>query len=199
MSQQQTNFTAVNFLGQGLLWIGFLGAAVASVLRLENSSNPWSTIPWMMYAAFAAVGVAGVIVLRRQKQAAQRLSAASLTGLSTVLEKLQECSNKIDDLRLHLDDLTCEEVLEYIDLECTPALYEFAEGREVIANRCGLTSYAMVMTEFASGERYLNRAWSAAADGYVDEVIACVGHSATFLQAAVREADKGLYQSPATL
>ena len=26
------------------------------------------------------------------------------------------------------------------------------------------------MTSFATGERYLNRVWSASADGYVDEV-----------------------------
>ena len=39
--------------------------------------------------------------------------------------------------------------------------------------------YADVMTEFASAERLVNRTWSAAADGYVDEV-------ATSLQLAGR-------------
>jgi len=28
------------------------------------------------------------------------------------------------------------------------------------------------MSHFASGERYLNRVWSASADGYVDEITA---------------------------
>jgi len=31
-------------------------------------------------------------------------------------------------------------------------------------------SYADVMSHYAGGERYLNRVWSASADGYVDEV-----------------------------
>jgi hypothetical protein len=34
----------------------------------------------------------------------------------------------------------------------------------------GLDAYGEVMGLFASAERYLNRTWSASADGYVDEV-----------------------------
>jgi len=34
----------------------------------------------------------------------------------------------------------------------------------------GLQSYADLMSAFACGERYVNRAWSASADGYIDEV-----------------------------
>ncbi len=34
----------------------------------------------------------------------------------------------------------------------------------------GLQAYADIMSSFAAAERYLNRCWSASADGYVDEV-----------------------------
>jgi hypothetical protein len=34
----------------------------------------------------------------------------------------------------------------------------------------GLPGFAAVMGPYAGGERYLNRVWSASADGYVDEV-----------------------------
>jgi hypothetical protein len=37
-----------------------------------------------------------------------------------------------------------------------------------------MTVYADVMTEFAAAERYINRTWSAAADGYIDEVNASI-------------------------
>jgi hypothetical protein len=36
----------------------------------------------------------------------------------------------------------------------------------------GLQTYADIMSEFASGERYVNRVWSASADGYGDEASA---------------------------
>jgi len=34
----------------------------------------------------------------------------------------------------------------------------------------GMQNYADVMSNFAAGERYINRVWSASTDGYVDEV-----------------------------
>jgi len=46
----------------------------------------------------------------------------------------------------------------------------FVDARESIAHRYGLAAYGDVMTRFAAGERYLNRVWSASADGYIDEV-----------------------------
>ncbi len=44
------------------------------------------------------------------------------------------------------------------------------DARESIAHRYGLAAYGEVMSSFAAGERYLNRVWSASADGYIDEV-----------------------------
>ena len=41
---------------------------------------------------------------------------------------------------------------------------------ECIAHSYGLAAYADVMSCFAAGERYLNRAWCASADGYIDEI-----------------------------
>ncbi len=46
----------------------------------------------------------------------------------------------------------------------------FVDARESIAHRYGLAAYGEVMSCFAAGERYLNRVWSASADGYIDEV-----------------------------
>ena len=34
----------------------------------------------------------------------------------------------------------------------------------------GMQNYADVMSNFAAGERYINRVWSASTDGYEDEV-----------------------------
>ena len=49
-------------------------------------------------------------------------------------------------------------------------LNKFVEARETIPHVYRLQAYADVMSHFAAGERYLNRVWSASADGYVDEV-----------------------------
>ena len=40
------------------------------------------------------------------------------------------------------------------------------------------------MSEFAAGERYMNRAWSASADGYVEEAASCIDQATSNLHAA---------------
>lgn len=180
-------FNINSALGQTLLWIGFLGGSFAAVSKLENTESPWQTIPWTLYVPAAFVGIAGIVLLRREKQNQQNESASSEAGLESVIEFLTACASKVSDLEVQLETMTCEDVLEYIDQECIPHFADFADGRMVIANRFGTQAYADVMTEFASGERYLNRAWSAAADGYVDEVETSVKYSNTFMKAAIEK------------
>ena len=40
-----------------------------------------------------------------------------------------------------------------------------------------MSVFADVMNDFAVGERYLNRVWSASIDGYIDEVQEYLGRS----------------------
>ena len=174
-------------IGQLLLWSGFLGGAYAAVLRLEDADAPWRTIPWNGYALATFVGIIGIILIRRARANQRQQSAESETGIESLLENLAAAADKVSDIAARLDQLTCEEVLDSIDSECVPLLAEFADGRMAISHRFGTGAYASVMTEFASGERYLNRAWSAAADGYVDEVSASIGHSKSFFRAALDE------------
>ncbi|MEE9465766.1 MAG: hypothetical protein V3W14_09380, partial [Candidatus Neomarinimicrobiota bacterium] len=65
-----------------------------------------------------------------------------------------------------------------IDASFPDDLETFTSSREVISHLFGLQAYADVMSEFAAGERYLNRVWSASADGYVDEVNTYIGMAA---------------------
>ena len=44
----------------------------------------------------------------------------------------------------------------------------------------GLQTYADIMSSFAAGERYINRVWSASADGYE-------GEAATYLEKAAQQ------------
>jgi hypothetical protein len=62
------------------------------------------------------------------------------------------------DMRHRIDELFIDD------------LNNFVEARQSIVHAHGLNTYAEVMSNFAAGERYLNRVWSASADGYVDEV-----------------------------
>lgn len=175
---------SVQFLfGQVLLWAGFVVAALAAVLRLEIPDNRWGTIPWPWYIAGMVLGTAGVVMLRTRPRD-ESGSGATSGGLAAARESLSAASRETRALADGIGNATCEEVLDRIDRQCVPHCDAFADARRSIQGAFGTSAYASVMTEFASGERYLNRAWSAAADGYVDEVESSIRHAAAFLDAA---------------
>ena len=59
------------------------------------------------------------------------------------------------------------------------ALRRFAEARESMVHLFGLQTYADIMSSFAAGERYINRVWSASADGYDEEAATYLEKAAT--------------------
>ncbi|RMF38832.1 MAG: hypothetical protein D6753_15150 [Planctomycetota bacterium] len=181
-------------IGQVLLWSGFIAGALVSVQNVEIESAPWKTVRWGYYAFAIGVGTAGVGLLRWEKRRHRVAAAADQAGIDAVHAWLNQACQRVSELADKLDDMTCEQVLDYIDHQCVPVMIEFADNRTVIAHRFGTRAFAAIMTEFASGERYLNRAWSAAADGYVDEVERSVGHAVRFLSQAAAEFDKLIHQ-----
>jgi len=69
---------------------------------------------------------------------------------------------------------------ERIDLKLRDDLRRFADARGSMVHLFGLQTYADIMSSFAAGERYINRVWSASADGYE-------GEAATYLEKAAQQ------------
>lgn len=175
----------IRIVGNVLLWVGFLSASFWSVSRLEVAEAKWSTIPWHWYGLSMLVGIAGAALLqiaRRQSRTDESRTVAEFSVLQQSLQQLHEIVGQL----AAAESRRPEEVLRIIDQQCTKPFHEFAEARMALARRFGLPKYAEIMTQFASAERYVNRSWSAAADGYVDEVDAALRRATQHLQEAQR-------------
>ncbi|MGI9471317.1 MAG: hypothetical protein ACR2NZ_07300 [Rubripirellula sp.] len=178
-------------IGQILLWGGFLGAAFCSVLRLAPPSemtpeptaetdqvvSDWATIPWVGYGTSMLFGVAGVVLLRTASKRDHHDDAKTEAEYSVVQSSLASVSSVVQGLCDDESDIDPARILRAIDDQCAEPLSDFADARQSLVKRYGMNTYAEVMTEFASAERFLNRAWSAAADGYVDEVRSSIERS----------------------
>lgn len=185
-------------LGHVLLWAGFLAASFVSVSRLEQVGDKWSTIPWLWYAVSMAVGIVGIGLLRASNRELDADHSKTDAEFSLVQQSLAKVCEVVDRLcrQSEYDPAT---VLHCIDEECVEPFSEFAEARQSLVKRFGLEVYADVMTEFASAERYVNRSWSAAADGYVEEIAASLARANHHLQktaALLNEADSQFKASP---
>ncbi|MDX1626785.1 MAG: hypothetical protein R3323_09750 [Wenzhouxiangellaceae bacterium] len=153
----------MKIIGFILIAAGFLGAALVSVLRVES-------VAWSMYLPILAVGVAGLVLFRRSHHASSSDLERVRDDIGTLGDALHRIREGLDELSRDRDALPAHEARFEIDRRFRDDLQAFAEARHSMKHAFGLQAYADIMSAFAAGERYLNRVWTASADGYVDEV-----------------------------
>ena len=148
----------------------------ASVLMSakENAVDGWHLIPWTWYCVSLGACGLGVVLMTLGRFGEGGKSEASEANLKDITAALADLIVDVENLEPRLEKMAPSEITAYIDDVMTEKLIAFADGRDSITSEHGLAVFAEVMTQFAAGERAINRAWSAAADGYLDEVVACI-------------------------
>ena len=159
-------------IGFILLAAGFLAGASATALDIQN-------VHWTLFAGAAVVAIAGLIISKNQASAHAKSSEVLEVNRGALRESLQ---NIVRDLAEISADANANGAVlrERIDLKLRDDLRRFADARESMVHLFGLQTYADIMSSFAAGERYINRVWSASADGYD-------GEAATYLEKAATQ------------
>jgi RNase adaptor protein for sRNA GlmZ degradation len=150
-------------MGYLLITAAFLGGSLVAVLEPLN-------VNWLWFIPIVIVGFGGVTMVRiATRQRAQHVDTIT-ANISTIHRSLESVVGKVAQLNLEKSKINAYDMRHRIDEQLVDDLDDFVEARESIGHKYGLQHYADVMSHFAAGERYLNRVWSASADGYVDEV-----------------------------
>jgi hypothetical protein len=152
--------------------------------RTTLIENKWPTVPWLWYGLSMAVGLVGVVLLRSSASAAESNEGRIAEDYDTVTKSLAMLNERVGSLGQDFDSQTPKSVVDYIDGQLIEPFADFAESRNAMVQRFGMQPYAEVMTQFASAERFVNRAWSASADGYMNEARDCIARSTAHLQEA---------------
>jgi len=129
-----------------------------------------SGVKWLWYVPALAVGAVGVVMIRTAEARHSKTEHHVAANIETVEGCLARIASNITKLNVEKATIDTYEVRHRIDELFAEDLEQFVDARESIAHRYGLAAYGDVMSSFAAGERYLNRVWSASADGYIDEV-----------------------------
>jgi hypothetical protein len=159
-------------LGYFLLAAGFLLGAYSTVLDVDN-------VNWTLFGFAAAGAVIGLILIKR-------LAAAHATSTEVLEMNRGELRESIENIVRDLAEITGNggtkgaELREAIDLRLRNDLRRFADARQSMVHLFGLQTSADIMICCAAGERYINRVWSASADGYDEE-------AETYLSKAARQ------------
>ncbi len=156
--------------GLTLISVSFLVGAYLAVLNE-------TTVEWPYFAVVLVVGFGGVFLARFGSRAAATSSDVLETNMSTVRSSLENIVEHVGSLNREKETIPTYDMGKEIDSRVLDDLNSFVEARQAISHTFGLQAYTEVMSHYAGGERYLNRVWSASADGYVDEVNAYLVHS----------------------
>ena len=175
-------------IGFGLMSVGFLAG---SLFLVQHPGH----VSWVPYGVALFVTAIGAGMLRASQAQSSGETEKVASDMSTIVSSLGELVDKVT--ALNAADRSGQklfDVCKQIDAECMDPINSFVDAREAMIQRFGLASYAEMMDSFALGERALNRAWCASADGYIDEVNICLeraerhlGKALTSVQARVGE------------
>ncbi|OHB65156.1 MAG: hypothetical protein A2168_03125 [Planctomycetes bacterium RBG_13_50_24] len=152
-------------IGYLVIAVGFLAGSLAATIDKEE-------MQWGYFAAALAVGIVGVGLVRLGVRREKRVEGKLALNIQSVETSLSRIVQNMTGLNAQKSSINTYDVRYRIDELFTEDLSAFVEARQSIAHTHGLNAYADVMSSFAAGERYLNRVWSASADGYIDEVSA---------------------------
>ena len=112
----------------------------------------------------------GIVLIHLSERKRNRLPEKLTINMQNIDTCLGHVVDSIVQLSAQIEPIKTYDVRHRIDELLAEDLGTFVGARKVIIQKHGLQSYADVMSHFAAGERYLNRVWSASADGYIDEV-----------------------------
>ncbi len=125
---------------------------------------------WALMVPALIVGVIGLWLHRKMEHGEHRADDKLSGNIGTLGRSLDNILANLEKLHARKDDLPTYEARFEIDRLFREDLNNFADARESMVHVFGIQNYADVMSNFAAGERYINRVWSASTDGYVDEV-----------------------------
>lgn len=150
------------------------------------------TADWRIVGAGLALLAAGALLMRRVGGASAPARAAAHGDLLAALAALPE---RVDQLAAEAASLDLVELRRRIDRVNEDAIQPIAESSPELLPVLGATRFADLFGVFASGERLLARAWSAAADEHREEALSAVALAAERIReaaaAARRSAESG--------
>jgi len=150
-------------LGYILVSVGFIWASLVSVTDVLE-------VNWTWFILTMLICIAGIYLIRSSERSKTKNTDALSTNMKSITENLDHIVTNVKKIRSEINPENPQQVHLKIDELLPGYLEKFVDARKTIGHVYGLNAYADIMNFFATGERYLNRVWSASTDGYIDEI-----------------------------
>ncbi len=144
-------------IGIIMVTISFLGSSYVAVESEKLEWGKWITL--------ITVGIIGIYLIKRSSK--EEILKVLEEDFS--LEDLKKVLKKATKEAENIHSVDPKNYPKLIEENLSPLLSEFASHRELIKAELGIKKFGEIFSHFAAGERYANRAWSAAVDEYYEE------------------------------
>ena len=157
-------------IGLSFISLGFLGGSFSAIMDKDQIALPYF-IPCFL------LGIIGVVLVQIGIRNEAKDEGKREANFQILKDSLSSISTGMASLDTEKEKIFIYDLPQVLEDRFTDNLNAFVEARESISHGWGMQAYADVMSHFAAGERYMNRVWSTAADGYIDEAHTYVGRS----------------------
>jgi hypothetical protein len=151
-------------LGYLLVFVGFVTASLVTVTDVLQ-------VNWIYFTIFLVISIIGIVLIRSSEKKETMHEETLSKNMKAIEESLERIVDDVKWIRSGIDLEKPQDIHKKIDEKLPNHLETFVESRKTIGHVYGLQAYGHVMNYFAAAERYLNRVWSASADGYIDEAV----------------------------
>ena len=129
--------------------------------------------------------ILGAVIVRRIS-VSHEVTHASLRGftLSEVKDKLNIILERLDRINRREPPITLKELAQEINELLENPVFDIVESREMMIAAKGYGPYGAFMSDFATGERFISRSWSAGVDGYEKEAFDYIAKAIPFFNNA---------------
>ena len=153
-----------------LVIAAFLAGSFISVLDPR-------AVDWSWLVPVLLIGIIGLWLARKVHREEAHAGHKLAGNMDLLAKSLDNILARLELINNNKEELPTYEARFEIDRLFRDELNTFADARESMIHVFGMQNYADVMSNFAAGERYINRVWSASTDGYVDEVNLYLGRA----------------------
>ncbi len=167
-----------------LITAGTIGAALG-VAQTDTQVQGWEgkiQINYWLTGISLCSMIIGILLKRLVTKTSALTSLTQEGNKKIIHDAINNLSDRIKQIEQNLSTYNLDTLHEQLEESISGPLSDFVDNRQYLADTFGISGYAAVMTPFAQGERYLNRAWSASADGYLDEAIHFLRQSVSPIQ-----------------
>lgn len=159
-------------IGMLILALGIIVAVCAAAKRPEAGATFPDT--WTAYGLGWILAAGGVAVWRRGIRHEREHRGATHVSVTNPIDVLRQLRGPLEALKQDAAQLDVGSIETRLDQLTEDFILPFGDAHGRVIHELGVERAAELIISFSACERYLNRAWSAAGDGHLDEAVASV-------------------------